>query len=135
MKECRESAVRRDRIWLRHGHHAGLEDLIILTRLGALCEHVRGRGDDIDAVDLRRARLYALVAKELRRNADIIDRVAGPDLGDDPPIAGERDLVPEPLHHFGRLSDADRRADLGRVAALARRKLHDDDVAVAKLAL
>src|SRR5258707_7962215 len=47
-EENPEQAVRGDRIWLRHGHHAGQENLVVVARLGALREHMWGRGDDID---------------------------------------------------------------------------------------
>src|SRR5262252_4785904 len=130
-----EQAVRRDRVGLRHSHHAGLEYLVVLARLGAFGEYMRGGANDVDAVDLGRTRLHAVLAKELCCDAHIVDRIARFDLGNDALVAGQSDLVPEFLYYVGRLADADRRADLRRVAPIAGRKLHNDDVAVAKLAL
>src|ERR1700730_16315887 len=52
------------------------------------------------------------------------------DLGNYFLVAGQRDFVPEFLHHLGRLADANRRADLRGVAAEACRPLHIYDVAL-----
>ena len=134
-EEDAEHPVRRDRVGLRHGHHAGQEDLVGLARLGAFGEDMRRRRDDVDAVDLGRARLHALLAEELRGDPYIVDRIAGLYLSDDLAIAGERDLLPEFAHHLGRRPQADGRADLRRIAAIAGGELHDDDVALAELAL
>src|SRR6185437_2443578 len=87
-------------------------------------------GNEIDAVTLRRARLHAVIAEELAGRAHRFGRPAGRDFGDDLVVAGQRDLIPELAHHVGRLAEADRRAYLRGVAAIAGRQLHVDDVAL-----
>src|SRR3954447_18625120 len=76
------------------------------------------------------ARLHALLAEELACFADRFDRIAWLDLSRHLRKARQRDLVPEALHHVSRRPDANRRADLRGVAAIARRVLHVDDVAL-----
>ena len=65
---------------------------------------------------------------------DFRDRIAGLDLGRHFLEHRQRDVFPEPLDHVGRRPEADRRADLRRVAAIAGGELHVDDVALLQLA-
>src|SRR5437660_814404 len=104
----------------------------ICRQLGVhvLAEHVRAVGDQIDAMRMDRARLHALLAEEFSRLADRLERIARSDLGRHLLEAGQRDFLPEALHHVGRPADADRRADLRGVAAVTGRDFHVDDVAL-----
>ena len=79
---------------------------------------------------LGRPRLIAVVAEKLAGLAHRFRRLARRDLGDNALISRQRDLVPEFAHHLGRLAEADRRADLRRIAAIAGGQLHIDDVAL-----
>src|SRR6188472_2888896 len=89
---------------------------------------VRVVGDEVDAVALCRSRLIPVIAKEPAGEPHGLDRLSGRDLGDDAPIAGQHDLVPEFLHRLGWLADAYGRADLRGVAAIARGEFHVDDI-------
>src|SRR5437899_3570825 len=71
-----ERAVGRDRVRLRHDDHAGLKHHVDLFTLYMLGADMRVVGDEIDAVALRRPRLHALVAEELRRNTHVLGRLA-----------------------------------------------------------
>src|SRR5215208_608862 len=129
-EENPEQAVGGDRVGLRHYDHTGFQHL--LERFGGdmLGDNVRLVSDEIDAMALRRPRLHTLVTEELAGPADLLAGPAGRDLGDDLLVTGQRDLVPEFPHHLGRLAQANRRADLCGVTAIAGGELHVDDVAL-----
>src|SRR5207302_1751620 len=85
-------------------------------------EHILGAdrrlvGDEVDAVDLGWPRLIAVIAEKLAGLAHRFSGLARRDLGDNALIARQRDLFPEFAHHLGGLAEADRRADLRRIAA------------------
>src|SRR5262249_40859058 len=124
-----EHAIGGDRIGFGHDDHARLEHLLEFFPRDMFSDDVRLISDKIDAVHLGRPRLITLVAEKFAGLAHRLDRLARRDLGDDAAIARQRDLVPELAHHFGRLAEADRRADLRGVAAIAGGELNIDDVA------
>src|SRR5918998_1752097 len=69
---------------------------------------VRPVRDEVDAVHVDRPRLHAVVAEEPAGGAQVLDRLAGADLGDHALVAGAGDLVPEAAHGIRRLAEADR---------------------------
>src|SRR5262249_54113493 len=117
-EENAEQAVGRDRVGLRHDDHAGLEHGLELRRRDVVGGGVRVVGAQIAAVARGRARLIAVVAEEPAGEPHRFRRLAGRDFIDDATVAGQRELVPEFLHHLGRLPDRDGRADLRGVAAI-----------------
>src|SRR5262249_41415508 len=128
--EDAELAVGGDRVGLGHEHHAGAKHLLERLAVHALGEDVRAVGDEVDAVRVDRARLHTLGAELLTDLLDLRQRIARLEGG--PHLLEHRQGVvpPEPLDHVGRRPEADRRADLRRVAAIAGGELHVDDVAL-----
>src|SRR3984893_12790488 len=71
-----KTAVRRDRVWLGHEHHAGPEHALERLGVDAIGKDVRAIGDEIDAMGMDRARLHALLAEEFAGRRDGLDRIA-----------------------------------------------------------
>src|ERR1700688_238544 len=106
-EENAEKTVWRDRIGFRHDHHAGLQHLLEFFGGDVLCDDMRLVGDEVNGVALGWPRLVALITKEFAREAHGFHWRSRRDLGNDAPITGERDFVPEVFHHFSGLTHAD----------------------------
>ena len=86
----------------------GLQHFLEFLGGDVLGDDVRLVGDEVDAVALGRPRLVAVVAEEFAGGTHGLNRFSRRDLGDDAPVAGQRDVVPEVFHHLCGLADADR---------------------------
>src|SRR5216684_419744 len=113
-----QTAIGGNRSWLDHQHHARLEHLVEAFTIQMLVEYVRTGSHQVDAMNVDRTGLRAVLAEEPPGGARVLERSVGANGLDHALEAGQNDVVEETPHVCRRLADTHRRADLSGVAAV-----------------
>ena len=107
-EEHAQRTVGGDRRRLDHQDHARLEHVVGVLTLDAVCEDVRTRSYQVDAVQVDGARLRTMLAEEATGGARVLQRAVRSDGIHHALETGQNDLVEEAAHFCRRFADAHR---------------------------